>query len=199
LSAIRIADCTGLSKYKHFFKNNGKTLNKGLFDNKNLCSKDTIIIKSSFLNTNFYKHLSATPKNASYIINVCLDTVHTPFKKNNSTKRSLVELNESKDLNKSLTAGYYNSTPVDEEKRLYQKYNTTLFPINEDSDRILKQNFGKQSALAFLKLPINNIDFSAKKGFLFKLRNGVVSDITERNVIKVPYFVFKQVRYKRKR
>jgi len=101
--------------------------------------------------------------------------------------------NNVNSIDKNLsTSTHYN---ISLNKNIYKKYNYNTFILAEDSNRITKQNFGKPNAVNLVKLSLRK---NASNN-LFKLRFYEQSSLTTRNVIKVPYFVFKQVRYKRRK
>jgi len=77
------------------------------------------------------------------------------------------------------------------------KYNYNTFSSLEDTNRVNKSFFGKQLPIALVKLSF--ADFNSTSLFLKFRYSDENSVITQRNMVKVPYFVFKQVRYKRRK
>jgi len=77
------------------------------------------------------------------------------------------------------------------------KYNYNTFSSLEDTNRVNKSFFGKQLPITLVKLSF--ADFNSTSLFLKFRYSDENSVITQRNMVKVPYFVFKQVRYKRRK
>ena len=78
------------------------------------------------------------------------------------------------------------------------EYNYNIFVFQEDSNRVTKSLFGKPTPISLVKFPVTYIDSTGTKLLKFRY-NDQNSKVTSRNMIKVPYFVFKQVRYKRRK
>jgi len=82
----------------------------------------------------------------------------------------------------------------------FTKYNYRTFSVAEESNRITKQLFGKTQPVILVKIPVANNLLKTNNFKLFKLRFfDQNSTVSTRNMVKVPYFVFKQVRYKRRK
>jgi heme/copper-type cytochrome/quinol oxidase subunit 2 len=78
-------------------------------------------------------------------------------------------------------------------------YNYNVFASQDESSRVTKTQFGKPSPITLVKMPVQYFA-EGHTNRLFKLRFADAnSTITSRNAIKIPYFVFKQVRYKRRK
>lgn len=80
----------------------------------------------------------------------------------------------------------------------HTEYVYNVFSFQEESSRVAKSLFGKPAPLSLIKLPVAHIDSTGTKLFKFRYTDQTTK-ATSRNVIKVPYFVFKQVRYKRRK
>jgi len=78
------------------------------------------------------------------------------------------------------------------------EYNYNIFSFQEESNRVTKSLFGKPAPISLVKFPVTYIDSAGTKLLKFRY-NDQNSKVTSRNMIKVPYFVFKQVRYKRRK
>jgi len=78
---------------------------------------------------------------------------------------------------------------------LFNQYN--IFAAQDETIRVSKPVFGKPVPLTIVKLPVEYVESANFR--LFKLRfNDKNSKFTSRNMVKIPYFVFKQVKYKRR-
>jgi heme/copper-type cytochrome/quinol oxidase subunit 2 len=77
------------------------------------------------------------------------------------------------------------------------KYNYNTFSSLEETNRVNKSFFGKQLPITLVKLSLTDVNNTSPfLKFRYSDENSV---ITQRNMVKVPYFVFKQVRYKRRK
>jgi heme/copper-type cytochrome/quinol oxidase subunit 2 len=81
---------------------------------------------------------------------------------------------------------------------LFNNYNYKTFTLHEESSRDIKNYMGKPSPLTLVKIPVNKInDLADNSLYLFKFRfNDKNSTLSSKNGPKVPYFAFKQQRYK---
>lgn len=77
-------------------------------------------------------------------------------------------------------------------------YNYSTYTIHEESTRDVKNHMGKPNPCTLVKIPVDKVDSLVEDGlFLFKFRyNDSNAKLAPRNNIKVPYFAFKQLRYK---
>lgn len=75
--------------------------------------------------------------------------------------------------------------------------NFLKFITHEESNKDVKLSLGKPNPISLIKIPVSKYnDYNN----LFKFRyNDLNSNLNQRNVSKVPYFAFKQVRYKRRK
>lgn len=78
------------------------------------------------------------------------------------------------------------------------EYSYNIFSFQEESNRVTKALFGKPAPISLVKFLVTYIDSTGTKLLKFRY-NDQNSKVTSRNMIKVPYFVFKQVRYKRRK
>jgi heme/copper-type cytochrome/quinol oxidase subunit 2 len=83
-------------------------------------------------------------------------------------------------------------------ENLFNNYNYKTFTLHEESSRDIKNYMGKPSPLTLVKIPVNKInDLADNSLYLFKFRfNDKNSTLSSKNGPKVPYFAFKQQRYK---
>jgi heme/copper-type cytochrome/quinol oxidase subunit 2 len=77
-------------------------------------------------------------------------------------------------------------------------YNYKTFTLHEDSTRDVKNYMGKPTPLTLVKIPVNKLnDLVDNTYYMFKFRfNDKNSTLSSKNGPKVPYFAFKQQRYK---
>jgi heme/copper-type cytochrome/quinol oxidase subunit 2 len=78
------------------------------------------------------------------------------------------------------------------------KYNYKTFTLHEESTRDIKNYMGKPTPLTLVKIPVSKLTEVADDNlFMFKFRyNDKNSTLASKNGPKVPYFAFKQQRYK---
>jgi len=75
--------------------------------------------------------------------------------------------------------------------------NFLKFITHEESNKDVKLSLGKPNPISLIKIPVSKYNDYTN---LFKFRyNDLNSNLNQRNVSKVPYFAFKQVRYKRRK
>jgi len=81
---------------------------------------------------------------------------------------------------------------------LNKNFNYKTFTMHEDSNRDVKTYMGKAAPLTLVKIPVNKIStLSDETLYLLKFRyNDTNSQLSPRTSTKVPYFAFKQQRYK---
>jgi len=80
----------------------------------------------------------------------------------------------------------------------HTEYSYNIFSFQEESNRVAKSLFGKPAPISLIKFPVTYIESTGIKLLKFRY-NDQNSKVTSRNMLKVPYFVFKQVRYKRRK
>jgi len=87
---------------------------------------------------------------------------------------------------------------VNKEQDLNTNYNYKTFTLHEESTRDIKNYMGKPTPLTLVKIPVDKVNELADSNFyLFKFRfNDKNSTLSAKNGPKVPYFAFKQQRYK---
>jgi heme/copper-type cytochrome/quinol oxidase subunit 2 len=111
---------------------------------------------------------------------------------NNSLKTFILDHTTSKSNGLKFSLGGLDNTSF----KGYYKY--TTYSIHEESTRDVKNYMGKPNPLTLVKIPVNKLDaLSDDTPFLFKFRyNDANSKLSSKNNLKVPYFAFKQQRYK---
>ena len=100
-----------------------------------------------------------------------------------------------------------NKININEEFRSFLNYTPDLkmdaelnflkFITHEESNKDVKLSLGKPNPISLIKIPVSKYNDYTN---LFKFRyNDLNSNLNQRSVSKVPYFAFKQVRYKRRK
>jgi len=177
-----------------FNKSAGKDIQYELFSRKFL--KNFWNIELSFLHTenSFNKkpvtYRTTTQLNYGLVQNLINGSGQEEF--NNVLKNNINSFNK---LNKFFNKIFSLKTNNWLKKN---QYNYLTHTIHEESNREIKNTLGKAPALTLVKLPVDKLNalFDTNQ-YMFKLRfNDKNSTLTNKNIVKTPYFAFKQQRYK---
>lgn len=124
--------------------------------------------------------------NHGYFSNNLLSGLHAD---SNVLKSNLIDFLQTRNV--------YTRT-MSRNEDLVNSYNYKTFTLHEDSTRDNKNYMGKPNPLTLVKIPVNKVHMLTENDFfLFKFRfNDKNSLISAKNGPKVPYFAFKQQRYK---
>lgn len=177
-------------------------------DNKSLSTKNNI----STLIPVFNKNIQYTVNNPILLNNVLFNKTLT-LSNYIKSQRELGMINEINYLNNGvLKTNLLNATEttkimsntdlfniVDNKNlNLNKNFNYKTFTMHEDSNRDIKTYMGKAAPLTLVKVPVNKIStISEESLYLLKFRyNDTNSQLSPRTSTKVPYFAFKQQRYK---
>ena len=118
-----------------------------------------------------------------------------------------VKYKPSLNLNNVILNFSKNKININEEFRSFLNYTPDLktdvglnflkFITHEESNKDVKLSLGKPNPISLIKIPVSKYNDYTN---LFKFRyNDLNSNLNQRSVSKVPYFAFKQVRYKRRK
>ena len=118
-----------------------------------------------------------------------------------------VKYKPSLNLNNVILNFSKNKININEEFRSFLNYTPALkmdgelnflkFITHEESNKDVKLSLGKPNPISLIKIPVSKYNDYTN---LFKFRyNDLNSNLNQRSVSKVPYFAFKQVRYKRRK
>lgn len=118
-----------------------------------------------------------------------------------------VKYKPSLNLNNVILNFSKNKININEEFRSFLNYTPDLkmdaelnflkFITHEESNKDVKLSLGKPNPISLIKIPVSKYNDYTD---LFKFRyNDLNSNLNQRSVSKVPYFAFKQVRYKRRK
>jgi len=189
----------GSSLLKAIYKDTASAVSSGAFMLKHLKGEDAYMLNNYniFFDTNkrqedsntklFIKFLEIKPQKAyttSLLTDKTLLTSALPYLVRDF-KANVVNLSYSEIL----------ETMHCRNRNLNQTYSYKIFTSQDESIRINKPQFGKTIPVTLIKIPVNYTEDSTNN--LFKLRyNDQNSKVASRNMVKVPYFVFKQVKYK---
>lgn len=133
----------------------------------------------------------ATDLTSGYFSKLTREVGFSPeYVDNNTLKTNLTELMFTKTAYKNLNL---LNKAVDERKF----YNYKTFTLHEESTRDVKNNMGKANPLTLVKIPVNKVNELTDSAFLFKFRyNDKNAILSNKTMTKIPYFAFKQQRYK---
>jgi len=154
--------------------------NQTIINNSNLNNLNVSYINDILLNKNvknyFGKNFRETFSDNNQVNNAILKVNLVDFMKTNKLFSRLVKKNEDINVN----------------------YNYKTYTLHEDSTRDIKNNMGKPTPLTLVKIPVNKVnDLADNTFYMFKFRfNDKNSTLSSKNGPKVPYFAFKQQRYK---
>lgn len=118
-----------------------------------------------------------------------------------------VKYKPSLNLNNVILNFSKNKININEEFKSFLNYTPDLkmdgelnflkFITHEESNKDVKLSLGKPNPISLIKIPVSKYNDYTN---LFKFRyNDLNSNLNQRSVSKVPYFAFKQVRYKRRK
>ena len=173
-NSARITSTTNISGYSNVYLDNTNFTNS---NNANLNSSYTNLTLLSKNNLNYFgKNFRESFSELNQVNNAVLKTNLVDFMKSNKTFTRLVRKEQDLNIN----------------------YNYKTFTLHEESTRDVKNNMGKATPLTLVKIPVNKVnDLADNTYFMFKFRfNDKNSTLSSKNGPKVPYFAFKQQRYK---
>ena len=155
-----------------------------LLQNRSFISLDNTPVDITLPKTNINKPGFNTKflfENVKYKPGLNLNNVILNFSKNK------INLNEE-------FKSFLNYTP---DLKMNGGLNFLKFITHEESNKDVKLSLGKPNPISLIKIPVSKYNDYTN---LFKFRyNDLNSNLNQRNVSKVPYFAFKQVRYKRRK
>ena len=155
-----------------------------LLQNRSFISLDNTPVDITLPKTNINKPGFNTKflfENVKYKPSLNLNNVILNFSKNK------INLNEE-------FKSFLNYTP---DLKMNGELNFLKFITHEESNKDVKLSLGKPNPISLIKIPVSKYNDYTN---LFKFRyNDLNSNLNQRNVSKVPYFAFKQVRYKRRK
>ena len=155
-----------------------------LLQNRSFISLDNTPVDITLPKTNINKPGFNTKflfENVKYKPSLNLNNVILNFSKNK------INLNEE-------FKSFLNYTP---DLKMNGGLNFLKFITHEESNKDVKLSLGKPNPISLIKIPVSKYNDYTN---LFKFRyNDLNSNLNQRNVSKVPYFAFKQVRYKRRK
>jgi len=163
---------------------NQSQLDDMLLQNRSFISLDNTPVDITLPKTNINKPGFNTKflfENVKYKPSLNLNNVILNFSKNK------INLNEE-------FKSFLNYTP---DLKMNGELNFLKFITHEESNKDVKLSLGKPNPISLIKIPVSKYNDYTN---LFKFRyNDLNSNLNQRNVSKVPYFAFKQVRYKRRK
>jgi heme/copper-type cytochrome/quinol oxidase subunit 2 len=181
---------TNLNIFQEFLQiNDNKSIKSG---NSSVGSLNNRVSVKLLCEPQSYKHYHYRDSSTGVLLtkNLREQSFYSSDVNNNVLKTNLTEFLNTKSSFSKLSLSQTN------DQTLSYNYKTTT--IHEESTRDVKNTMGKTTPVKLIKIPVSKIDvLDSDNLFLFKFRySDKNSTLLSKTNTKIPYFAFKQQRYK---